>query len=257
MLRERAAEVIAEKGAEILRRQPETGRHLGERERFGEVLAEVADDLLELAGLVVRAGAPLVADQPPVLRAHRHDAEQRGFHGKLTAGRLHLPRPHDLREQRAYLALAGLTGADAGVEPQPSLRERREQRKFALVGAGELEKIHCKNERAELVLPSGGTNFVQFLTGGEEHIAVRALVGVVGDGERHFSRIHGDDLELRMPVIGDKIAVIGLAAVQCGVYLERERQCAVLFFFSAGCIHSENPFSCTHCVHTLKSCYYC
>ena len=83
---------------------------------------------------------------------------------------------------------------------------------------------------------------MQFLTGGEEHIAVRALIGVVGDGERNVARVHRDDLQLRVPVIGDKIAVIGLAAVQRGVDLERKRKRAVLFFFSAGCIHGENPF---------------
>ena len=83
---------------------------------------------------------------------------------------------------------------------------------------------------------------MQFLTGGEEHIAVRALVGVVSDGERNVARVHRDDFQLRVPVIGDEIAVIGLTAVQCGVDLERERQCAVLFFLSAGCIHGENPF---------------
>ena len=40
------------------------------------------------------------------------------------------------------------------------------------------------------------------LTGGEEHIAVRALVGVVGDGERNVARVHRDDFQLRVPVIG-------------------------------------------------------
>ena len=185
------------------------------------------------------------------------DAEQRGLHGQLTAGRLHLPRAHDLCEQRTDFVLPGFTGANAGAESQPSLGERRQQREFALVGARKLKEIRRKHERAELIFPSGGTNFVQFLTGGEEHIAVRALVGVVGDGERNVARVHRDDLQLRVPVIGDEIAVIGLAAVQRGVDLERERQCAVLFFLSAGCIHGENPFLCTRCVHTLKSCYYC
>ena len=45
---------------------------------------------------------------------------------------------------------------------------------FALVGARKLQEIRRKHERAELIFPSGGTNFVQFLTGGEKHIAVGA-----------------------------------------------------------------------------------
>ena len=45
-----------------------------------------------------------------------------------------------------------------------------------------------------------------------------------------MARVHRDDFQLRVPVIGDKIAVIGLAAVQRGVDLERKRKCAVLFF---------------------------
>ena len=162
--------------------------------------------------------------------------------GELTAGRLHLPRPYDLCEQRTNFVLPGFTGANAGAESQPSLGERRQQREFALVGARKLQEIRRKHERAELIFPSGGTNFVQFLTGGEEHIAVGALVGVVSDGERNVARVHRDDFQLRVPVIGDEIAVIGLTAVQRGVDLERERQCAVLFFLSAGCIHGENPF---------------
>ena len=113
MLGECPSEIIPEKGAEILRRQAEMRRDLGQRERFGEMLTEVADDLLKLLRLIVRARAHLMSDKSAVLRAHRHDAEQRGFHGKLTAGRLHLPRPHDLCEQRTDFALPGDSSANS------------------------------------------------------------------------------------------------------------------------------------------------
>ena len=93
---------------------------------------------------------------------------------------------------------------------------------------------------------------MQFLTGGEEHIAVRALVGVVGNGQRHMTGVHRDDLQLRMPVIGDKIAVIGLAAVQRGVDLERKRKRAVLFFFSSGSVHRDSPLFGVHLRAHLK-----
>ena len=102
------------------------------------MLTEVADDLLQLLRLIVRARAHLMSDESVVLRAHGHNAEQRGLHGKLTAGRLHLPRAHDLCEQRTDVTLPGFTGADAGGKPQPSLGERRQQREFALVGTRKL-----------------------------------------------------------------------------------------------------------------------
>ena len=113
MLGECPSEIIPEKGAEILRRQSKLRCNRRQRERFGEMLTEVADDLLKLLRLIVRARAHLMSDKSAVLRAHRHDAEQRGLHGKLTAGRLHLPRAHDLCEQRTYLALAGYSSANS------------------------------------------------------------------------------------------------------------------------------------------------
>ena len=179
MLGECPSKIIPEKGAEILRRQSKLRCNRRHRERFGEMLTEVADDFLELLRFIVRARAHLMSDKSAVLRAHRHNAEQRGLHGKLSAGRLHLPRAHNLCEQRTDFVLPGFTGANAGAESQPSLGERRQQREFALVGARKLQEIRRKHERAELIFPSGSTNFVQFLTSGEEYIAVGDLVGVV------------------------------------------------------------------------------
>ena len=63
MLGECPSEIIPEKGAEILRRQSKLRCNRRQRERFGEMLTEVADDLLELLRLIVRARAHLMADQ--------------------------------------------------------------------------------------------------------------------------------------------------------------------------------------------------
>lgn len=241
VLGEGAAEVLLEEGAEILRRQAEVRGDLGEREALGEVLAEVADDLAQLTRLVVRAGAHTPPFEAAVLGADRDDAEQGGLNGELTAGGLLLPRADDLREEGAHLGLTGFAGADAGRKAQLSLRERLKEGELGFIGAGELEKIRRENERAELVLAPGGAYLVQLLGGGEKDVAPRTLVNVVGNRQRHAAAVHLDDLELGMPVIGDEIAVTGLAPVERGIDLKREGERSVLLAFASCGVHGVPP----------------
>ena len=201
------------------------------------MLAQISHDLPELPRPVIRVRAHLPPVQQAVLRADRDDPQQRRLDRELAARRLRQTGAHDLRQQRAHLALPRLAGAQAGREPQPPLGQRREQLGLRLVAARKLQKVRRKHERTELVLPSRGADLVQLLARDEKHVPVHALVHMVGDGQRHMPRIHRDDLEFGVPVVRDEVAVVGLAAVQRGIDLERERQCAVLFFLSPCSVH--------------------
>ena len=74
-----------------------------------------------------------------------------------------------------------------------------------------------------------------------EYIAMLSLVNMVGNGQRHMSRIDCNDLQFWMPVIWDKIAVIRLAAVQRWIDLKGKCLRAMLAFFPSCRIHAIPP----------------
>ena len=215
--------------------------YTGKRQRLGKMRTQVTHDLLELARLVVRIRTHPPPMQQPILGADRNNAQQRRLDRQLAAQPRLQPGAHNLREQGAHFLLPRLTGTQAGRKPQPPLRQRREQLVLRLVAARKLQKVRRKHKRTELVFFSRRPNLMQFLARDEKDVTMHPLIYLIGNGQRYLPRFHRDDLHFGMPMVWDKVAVVGLAAVECGIDLERKRERAVLFFFTSCSVHDAPP----------------